>query len=143
EPLALLQLLEQLSSVDVGEHARDLLNELVLVDDLGGIGGEGRALDIGGKQSALPVEDVRPVHRGGDVVDAANSWLDRGKAQAHQPKRNGKEAQREGEARNAIAAAALGKIRTLGRRRRSTHMELAGQGPRPIPPEAKPSRAEE
>ena len=78
----LLQLLKQLRGVDVGEHARHLLNELVPIDDLGGIGIKGCALDVGGEQPAVPVEDVRAVHRRGDVVDAASARLDRGKAEA-------------------------------------------------------------
>jgi hypothetical protein len=68
EPFAILQLLAQLSGVDVGKHACHLLDQLVTVDDLGRIGIEGGALDVGGKNPAVPVEDVGAMHRGGDVV---------------------------------------------------------------------------
>ena len=125
--LPLLQLLAQLSSVDVGEDARHLLDQLVTVDDLGGIGIEGGALDVGGEKPAVAVENVGPVHRGGDVVEAPCPRLHGGEAEAHQPPRNGEEAQRKGEAGQAIAVAALRQSGPFGRRSRGAHMKIAGQ----------------
>ena len=54
----------------LGQHGRDLLDKLVAVDDLGRVGIERCALDVGGEQPAVAVENVGPVHRGRDVVEA-------------------------------------------------------------------------
>src|SRR4029077_20686297 len=69
ESLALLQFLEQLASVDVGEDACHLLNQLITIDDLGGIGIEGRAFDVSGKEPPVAVEDVGSVHGGGNIME--------------------------------------------------------------------------
>ena len=127
EPLAVLQLLAQLRGVDVGEHACHLLDQLVTVDDLGRIGIEGGALDVGGEQPAVAVEDIGAMHRGGDVVDAAIARLDGGKAEGDEPHRDGKEAQRKGEAGKPIAVAALRQRGALGRGRRDADMGFASQ----------------
>ena len=108
------QLLAQLGGVDVGEHARHLLDQLVAVDDARRIGIEGGALDVGGQQPAVAVEDVRPVHGGGDVVRAAAARLGRGKAHAHQTHADQHEARGKGEARQPIAVAAPRQIDPLG-----------------------------
>ena len=113
--LSLLQLLAQLSRVDVGQNARHLLDQLVTIDDLRRIGVEGGALDIGGKQPAVAIEDVGPVHRGGNVMKSAGAWHDGGKAEGDKPHRNGEEAQRKGKAGKPIAIAALRQRGAFGR----------------------------
>ena len=71
EPLSLFQLFPQVRGVDPGKHAGDVFHQLVAVDDAGRIGVERGALDVGGEQPAVAVDDVRPMHGGGNVAQAA------------------------------------------------------------------------
>jgi hypothetical protein len=61
----------EVPGIDVGKHARHLLVQFVDIDDLGGIGEERGALDVGGKQPAVAVENVGTMDGGGNVEQSA------------------------------------------------------------------------
>ena len=84
EAAALLQPAAEIRGIDVGEHAGHLLDQLVDVDDAGRVGIEGRALDVGGEQPAVAIEDVGTMHGRGNVVEAARARLGVGEAERHQ-----------------------------------------------------------
>ncbi len=119
ESPACFQPFAQVGGVDVGKHARHLLDELVDIDHLGGIGIEGRALDVGGEQPAAAIEDVGPVHGGGDVVQAAQGGLVFGEAEGDEAAADQDEGDRKGEAGEPEAVAAARKIGPLGAGRSS------------------------
>ena len=108
------ELRAKLGGVDVGEHARHLLDQLILVDDARGVGVESRALDVGREQLAVAVENVGAVHGGGDVVQAAAARLGAGEAERHEAAADQDEGEREGEAGKAEAVAAPREIGPLG-----------------------------
>ena len=108
-----LELGAKLGGVHVGKHARHLLDQLVLVDDLGGIGVKRRALDVGREQPAIAVEDVGAVHGRGDVVQAARARLGAGEAERDETAADQDEGESEGEAGQAKAVAATREVGAL------------------------------
>ena len=100
--------------VNVGEHARHLLGQFVNVDNFGRIGVKRRALDIGGEQTAVAIENVRAVHRRGNVVQTGSALTHTGEAERHQPSADQKKGKRKGKASQTEAVAASCEIGSLG-----------------------------
>ena len=108
--------LAKLSGVEVGEDARHLLDEFIHVDDLGGIGVEGGALDVGRQQPATPVKNIGAVNRRGDVAQAAGDQFFLGEAERDKPAANQHEGYGERKAGEAEAITAAREVGPLGAR---------------------------
>ena len=100
--------------IDVVEHARHLLGQLVDIDDFGRIGVKRRALDVGGEQTAVAIENVGTVHRRGNVVEPAAALTGTGEAERHQPPADQEKGKRKGKAGETEAVAAAREIGSLG-----------------------------
>ena len=100
--------------IDVVEHARHLLGQLVDIDDFGRVGVKRRALDVGGEQTAAAIENVGAVHRRGNVVEPAAALTGTGEAERHQPAADQSKGKRKGKAGETEAVAAAREIGSLG-----------------------------
>ena len=100
--------------IDVVEHARHLLGQLVDIDDFGRIGVKRRALDVGGEQTAVAIENVGTVHRRGNVVEPAAALTDTGEPECHQPPADQEKGKRKGKAGETETVAAPREIGSLG-----------------------------
>ena len=66
----------KLCGVEVGEDLDQAFHHLVDVDDERRVGIERRGLDIGGQQTPLAVDDIRPPERFGQRPRHRRAWLD-------------------------------------------------------------------
>ncbi len=114
EAAALPQPGAEILGIDVGQHAGDLLGQFVDVDHPRRIGIERRALDVGGEQSPVAIENVGTVDRRGDVVEAAGALAGVGEAKRDQAAADQDEAERKGETGEPEPVAAARKIGPLG-----------------------------